>query len=137
MTNHAIRKTLALGALTGMRSMSGPAALAFQHNSMLKSVLGLLAAGEMIADKTAVVGDRTDAAPLAGRAVMGAVVGAIVAYEERGNIVLGGLLGAATAVAAAHLAYHARKRLAGSSAMGGLVEDAIVVGLSSAAVRAR
>ena len=142
MTNYAIRKTLALGALTGMRSMSGPAALAFEHDGLLKGVTGLLAAGEMIADKTSAIGDRIDAAPLAGRAVMGAIVGAVVAYEDRGNalarnIAFGCVLGAATAVVAAHVAFHARKSLAGSSALGGFVEDAIVVGLSSAAVRAR
>lgn len=126
-----IRKTLALGALTGMRTMAGPARLAIQRGGLLKNVVSLMAAAEMIADKTSLVGNRIDAGPLAGRAVMGAVVGGIIAYDEDANVALGGLLGAAAAVAAAHLAYHARKRLAASNVVGGVLEDAVVVGLAA------
>lgn len=137
MTPHALGKTLALGTLTGMRSMAGPSALAFRHRGLLKTVVGTMAAAEMIADKTSVVGDRIDPIPLAGRAFMGALVGGAIAYEEEASIPLGVLAGALAAVAAAHLAYHARKRLAASSIAGGFVEDAIVVGLTSLAVRQR
>jgi uncharacterized membrane protein len=128
MRNSTARKTLALGALTGMRSMAGPAALAFQHGGMLKRVVGLLAASEMVADKTALVPDRIDAGPLAGRAVLGAVVGGIVCYEEDDNVWLGALLGASAAIVAAHLAYQARRRLPVSNAVGGMIEDAVVIG---------
>jgi uncharacterized membrane protein len=131
MNTGFLRKTLALGALTGMRSMAGPAALAFRDNSVLKPVVGVLAAAELIADKTSFVGNRIDAAPLAGRAVLGALVGGIVAHEEHGNIAFGGLMGAAAAIVAAHLAFAARRRLAGSSMAGGFVEDALVLGLGA------
>jgi len=137
MTSQALGKTLALGALTGMRSMAGPTALAFRHAGLLRTVVGAMAAAEMIADKTSVVGDRIDPIPLAGRALMGAVVGGAIAYEDQASIAIGGLAGALAAVAAAHLAYHARKRLAAASVAGGFVEDAIVVGLTSMAVRQR
>ncbi len=136
MNTAFLKKTLALGALTGMRSMAGPAALAFRDESILKPVVGALAAAELIADKTPIVGNRIDAAPLAGRALMGAIVGGIVAYEEDGNVAFGAVMGAAAAIVAAHLAFAARRRLAGSSGAGGFVEDALVVGLGAMYARA-
>jgi uncharacterized membrane protein len=95
----------------------------------------LLAAGEMVADKTAVVGDRTDPLPLAGRAMMGALLGGWIAREQHDSILLGALLGGATAVAAAHLAYQLRSRWPDATTATGLVEDAIV--LSAASLYAR
>lgn len=133
MNQLAIRRTLALGALTGMRSMAGPTVLAREHAGMLKNVLALLAAGEMVADKTPFVGNRIDPAPLAGRAVIGAIVGGAIAYDADENVVFGSLLGAAAAVAAAHLAFHARRSLPLSNVTAGLLEDALVAGLASAA----
>jgi hypothetical protein len=89
----------------------------------------------MMLDKTAVIGDRIDPLPLAGRAVMGAMVGGIIARENRGSILLSALIGATAAVITAHLAYHARRRIPGASALGGLVEDAIVVAVGAYAAR--
>ena len=132
MNRTAFRKTLAIGTLTGMRSMAGAAALAAQRGGPLARLVGLLAAGEMAADKTSLVGNRIDPLPLAGRAAIGAVVGGLVAREYNENIVLGGAIGAATAVVTAHLAYQARKRLPVSNALGGVIEDAIVVSLAAA-----
>jgi len=128
MRNSTARKTLALGALTGMRSMAGPATLALRHGGLLGRVVGLLAASEMVADKTTLVPDRIDAGPLVGRAVLGAVVGGVVCYEDEENVLLGALLGASAAVVTAHLAYQARKRLPVSNAVGGMIEDAVVIG---------
>jgi uncharacterized membrane protein len=136
MNNASIRKILVLGAITGMRSMAGAAALAVQHGGMSFRVLPALAAAEMIADKTQFIGDRIDAAPLAARAVMGAIVGCIIAMEDNRNQLAGAALGATAAVIAAHLAYHARRRLPVSTAVGGMIEDAVVVGLGSRFVRA-
>ena len=132
MTSTAFRKTLALGALTGMRTMAGAAALAAERGGPIAGFVGLLAGGEMIADKTSFVGNRTDAVPLVGRAVLGAVVGGVVAHEEDANVVLGALLGASTAVVVAHLAFHARKRLPLSNVAAGMAEDVVVVALGSA-----
>ena len=132
MTSTALRKTLAVGALTGMRSTAGAAALAAERGGPIAGLVGLLAGGEMIADKTSLVGNRTDALPLAGRAVLGAVVGGIVAHEEDANVVIGALIGASTAVIVAHLAFHARKRLPLSNVAGGMAEDALVVALGAA-----
>ena len=131
MNRSTLNDTLLLGALTGMRSMAGPTALAFHEGSALKRLATVLAAGEMAADKTSVVGDRIDPLPLAGRAVMGAFVGAAVAREQHGNMVAAAFIGAAAAVAAAHIAYRLRRRLPVNSVASGLVEDAVVVGIGS------
>jgi hypothetical protein len=127
MTRATLKRILAIGAITGMRSMAGAATLA-RHGGLLKGATTLMAAGEMAADKTSFVGNRTDAVPLAGRAAMGALLGALLARERHDHVVLGGLLGAATAVVAAHVAYRLRTRLPLSTVAGGVLEDAIVVG---------
>jgi uncharacterized membrane protein len=128
MTAATLKRVLAIGTITGMRSMAGAASLAAQHGGVLKHATALMAAGEMAADKTSVVGNRTDMAPLAGRAVMGALLGGLVAREHHDGVVLGALLGAATAILATHLAYQLRTRLPASTTVGGVLEDAIVVG---------
>lgn len=131
MRSRTLVRAMGFGALTGVRSMAGPAALAFESDGPVKNVVGLLAAGEMIADKTPFVGDRIDAAPLAARAVMGGIVGGVVAYEAHESVLLGGLLGASAAIAAAHLAYRLRKSLPLSNPVGGAIEDAVVIGLGA------
>ena len=131
MKPQALSRILALGAITGMRSMAGPAALALARGGVLQAVVPSLAAGEMFADKTAVIGNRTDPLPLAGRAVMGAIVGGTIAQEEGDDLIAGSLIGAATAIAAAHVAFQVRRRLAGSSALGGVIEDALVLAIAS------
>lgn len=131
MKSRTLFRAIGFGALTGVRSMAGPAALAFESDGPVRNVVGLLAAGEMIADKTPFVGDRIDAAPLAARAVMGGIVGGVVAYEADDNVLIGGLIGASAAIAAAHLAYRLRKRLPVSNPVGGAIEDVFVLGLGA------
>ena len=131
MNRAALNDTIVLGAITGMRSMAGPAALAFPQGGFLRAITGVLSAGELAADKTAVVGDRIDAIPLMGRAMMGALVGGVIASETDSNMLVGGLVGATAAVVAAHVAYRIRKNLPMSTVMGGLLEDAIVFGIGA------
>jgi hypothetical protein len=131
MNGGTFSKIVALGALTGMRSSAGLATLAVAHGGLRGPVMALAAAGEMTVDKTSLVGDRIDALPLAGRAMMGAGVGALIAREQDQKALLGAVLGAAAAVVVAHLAYHARKRLPVSSAAGGLLEDTLVLAIAS------
>ena len=137
MNRSGLGRTVALSAITGMRSTAGAATLAYEHGGTVRNVFALLAAGEMVADKLPFIGDRIDPGPLAVRALMGAAVGAAVAYEERDNLLVGGLLGAATAVAIAHLAFHARRRLPVSNPVGGAIEDVLVMGLAAGASRLR
>ena len=131
MTQVTLMKIVGLGVVTGMRSMAGLTTLAWARSGAVKPVMAILAAGEMFADKTAVVGDRTDALPLAGRALMGAVVGAVVAGESDENPIVGGVIGATAALVATHLAFRLRRRLPFPSAANGLLEDAVVLAAAS------
>lgn len=136
MTQSAFVRILALGALTGMRSMAGPATIAFRYGGPIRKAALVLAAGEMIVDKLPFVGDRIEAAPLVGRAVMGALAGGLIAREAKSRHVIGGAaIGAAAAVAAAHVAYRLRQGLGGPPLAGGLIEDAIVLGAGAVLTR--
>jgi uncharacterized membrane protein len=137
MNSVALRNIIGLGTITGMRSMAGPATLALARGGLAARVASLFAAGEFVGDKTSFVGNRTDAVPLAGRAAMGALVGGVIAYDEHESVLAGALIGATTAVIAAHLAYQVRTRLLGSTVVGGLVEDAIVTTAGAAYLRNR
>jgi uncharacterized membrane protein len=132
MTAGTLQRILGLATVTGMRSMAGLATLAAPHGGALKSATALLAAGEMMADKTSLVGNRTDPVPQAGRAVIGALVGGIIARHDRQSVWLGAVIGGAAAVAATHIAYQWRTRLPLSATAGGLLEDALVmIGVST------
>lgn len=131
MTRSVFTKVVTGGAVTGMRSMSGAAALAMDRGAMLGRIVPALAAAEMMADKTSLVPDRIDPLPLAGRAVLGALVGGVIAGEtEDGAWAAGALLGATAAVMTAHLAYQVRRRLPLPGAIAGMLEDALVVTLA-------
>jgi hypothetical protein len=131
MNEGPLIKIVVLGALTGMRSTAGLATLAMAAGGVRRSVMALAAAGEMLADKTSLVGDRIDLLPLAGRTTIGAGVGVLIAREQNTNTLLAGALGAATALLSTLLAYRIRTRLPVSRIAGGLVEDAIVLGVAS------
>jgi hypothetical protein len=62
---------------------------------------------------------------------MGALVGGYIARQNRGHVLAGGVIGAATAIIAAHLAMRMRRQLPLSTAAGGALEDAIVMGISA------
>ena len=128
MSPRTLKRVLALGTVTGVRSMGGAAALAAQHGGLVSGATAIMALGEMIADKTAAVGNRTDAVPQTGRALMGALLGAFVADEDGEPAWLGALVGAATAVAATHLSYQWRTRVPIPITLAGLLEDAVVIG---------
>jgi len=131
MNQGTLAKIVALGAMTGMRSMAGLATLARAYRGPARSMISLAAAGEMIADKTSMIGARTDPLPLAARAIIGAAVGARIAVEQEENGLLGALLGAATAVSAAYLAHLARTRLPVPRVAGGVLEDSMVIAIAS------
>ena len=137
MTRAALTDIIALGALTGMRSLAGPATLAFRQGGPLRNIAGVLAAGEMALDKAPFIGDRIAAAPLLGRAVMGALAGGLVAKKAGPHVFAGAALGAAAAVAMAHIAFRARQRLGKAPVLGGLLEDALVVGAGAMLTRRR
>lgn len=128
MAPRTLTRVLALGIVTGMRSMAGAATLAAPHGGAVRAATAIMAIGEMIADKTAVIGNRTDAGPQTGRALMGALLGAFVAHEDGEPAWLGALVGAGAAIAATHLSYQWRTRVPLPITLAGLLEDAVVIG---------
>ena len=120
----------AFGAVSGSRSMLGPALVARAvSSSPLAQILSYLAAGEMAADKLPTIPARTDTLPLFGRIVSGAIVGASVC--SHGQRVACALTGAAGALVAAY-ALTAGRRIAAQrqipNAVAGAFEDVLALG---------
>ena len=131
-----------MGAVAGMRSMAAPA-LASRHLSQRQGssplrvsprasgVLGLLAAGEMIGDKTPFIPDRTDLPSVIGRAVSGGATAAALADARGGSALVAALVGSTAAVGSTFLSYYLRKKAGEVSGLPdpvlGLAEDAFVL----------
>jgi uncharacterized membrane protein len=144
----------AIGAVAGLRTFTAPAIVSWAAASgdlrvkqrglrMLRSAATantflVLAAGELIADKTPYIPDRIDAAPLAGRIVSGGLCGAAICSARRESPVAGAILGGLGAVGGAFLGYHLRKHAVRKHHVpdlgAALVEDAVAVGGGLAAL---
>ena len=148
LTKSTVRKTLGLGVVAGMRSMSAPALLSRAAirgdvgglagtyfapllSSKVSYVLYALAAGEMVADKSGWIPGRISPPALLGRAASGALVGAalFVSGEHRG--ISGAAVGTLATIAAAYASYYARsgagEALGVPDQMLGHLEDGIVL----------
>jgi uncharacterized membrane protein len=142
-----------LGAIAGLRSFSAPALLSHQISrsnkqegvaSLLGSptvaaVLGVLAGGEIVADKLPWMPNRTDPPALIARAGSGAFVGATICRAKGRSAVTGALIGAAAAIAATFAGFHLRRAavrdLGLPDTIVALVEDAVVVGAGTSLLR--
>jgi uncharacterized membrane protein len=143
---------IGMGVVSGMRSLSALAFISHRLSndmrgkrmgrtaSLLKSehvsgALTALAAGEMAADKLPVIPPRTEAAPLFGRAAMGALAGAVVADVTRGARLPAALLGSVAAVVSTLAFYRIRKEAGESTGIPdgvlAMLEDALVLTLGS------
>ena len=148
-------KALALGAISGLRSASGPAFvgraasrgdmdlggtyLAFLGRPLLSRALTLAQLGEMVGDKLPATPSRTSWPPLLGRAVSGGLVGAAVFLSEGGRATTGAILGSSAAVAAAFAGENLRGLVVSSSGLPDLgvavAEDAVVLVTGSRATQ--
>lgn len=124
-------KVLGLGALSGVRSLSGPAAVLRSHPNAPGRLVSLLAAGELAADKIPSIPRRTSLLPLAARAASGAFVGYAATRDRRRKMAMA-LLSSTAAVAATYASYHLRRladeRSKTLGTIAALVEDAIALG---------
>ena len=141
-------RALGLGAIAGMRSMAAPAILsrsvvegrgaslentpyAALGSPRVSRALRVLEIGELIVDKLPVLPDRTSLPPLLGRVASGALVGAALLASGGRWPVMGGALGAVSAMTAAYAAERVRKqitqRLGLPNVVAGLLEDGIVL----------
>ena len=140
-------KALALGAISGLRSASGPAfvgraanrghmdldgtPLAFFGSPRLSKALTLAQLGEIIGDKLPMTPSRTAWPPLLWRAVSGGLVGAAAFLSEGRHAATGAILGSSAAVAAAFAGENLRALAVEKSGLPNpgvaIVEDAVVL----------
>jgi uncharacterized membrane protein len=146
---HALGRTLGLGAVAGVRSMSAPALLsraasrgdiggiegtpfAFLASPRTARILTVLAVGEALADKLPFSPDRISAPGLVGRMASGALVGATLFAAAERRTPLGAGFGLLAAVAASYPSYYLRvktqEKLGAPNWAVGLVEDALAEG---------
>ena len=154
----AIARSLIAGALSGLRSASGPTLAAWQLRGertrrrdrlprrLLASEHALeatsaLAAGEVLADKHPAMPNRTDPPALLGRAVAGALAASALAGRRASlqTVVGHALLGAGAAVVGAYLGYYARRAATEHSgapnALIAMAEDALTYAGGALALR--
>lgn len=154
----AIARSVVAGALSGLRSASGPALAAWELRDtrprrkdrlprrLLASehaveVTSAMAAGELLADKHPDMPNRTSAPALVGRATAGAVAAvALVSRKASLRVVLAhALLGAGAAVVSTYLSYHARRlaveRTGAPDTFVALAEDALTYAGGALAMR--
>lgn len=144
----------AIGAVSGLRSLSGPAILAEAANRNLVKLgntplawLGtgsaartsaILAVGELIADKLPFIPSRTKAGPLAVRAISGAMCGYAVCGKGQSKTAhwMSALVGASAALAAAWAGNAYRRHVHLPPILAALAEDAVAVGSGALVVSA-
>jgi uncharacterized membrane protein len=113
----SLSRALGLGAISGLRSLSGPAFIsraasrghldldgtvfAFFGSPRISKALVLMELGELVGDKLPATPSRTSLPPLLGRAASGALVGAAVFVSEGRRATTGAALGSTAAVVAA------------------------------------
>jgi uncharacterized membrane protein len=146
---HALGRTLGLGAVAGVRSMSAPALLsraasrgdiggiestpfAFLASSRTARILTVLAVGEALADKLPFSPDRISPPGMIGRMASGGLVGAALFAAAERRATIGAGLGLLSAAAASYPSYYLRvktqEKLGAPNWAVGLVEDALAEG---------
>jgi uncharacterized membrane protein len=129
----------ALGAISGLRSLSGPAVVASRLGSKNTAhLVEALAVTEFVADKLPFMPDRTRPASLAFRALSGAACGyALAKSKHRTNDQkwMSAIVAGTAAIAASYAGLQFRRRVRIPPVFAALVEDALTVG-SGAAVAA-
>jgi uncharacterized membrane protein len=124
-----------IGVVCGMRTFTGPAAVALRGRiaAPARLLLTAVAAGEAIGDKMPAVPARTSAPSLAARVLSGALSGRALAGAP------GVAPGALGALAGTFGAYHARAALTRQTglpdALFGVAEDALAVAAAALATR--
>jgi uncharacterized membrane protein len=90
------QKAAWLGIVAGLRAMTPAALLVWSSNNApanIKRITGILAAGEIVADKLPSTTSRLTTGPLIGRLVVGAMSGALLSKRYRQSALQGALRG--------------------------------------------
>jgi uncharacterized membrane protein len=137
-----------IGVVAGLRTMTAPAVvawaanrhwlnldnslLAFMGSTAAVAIFSVLALGELVIDKLPSTPNRTKLPGLIGRSVLGGLSGAAVAVAGAQSIATGAVLGVAGAIAGAFAGYEIRKRLVHALKVPdfviALLEDAVAIG---------
>jgi uncharacterized membrane protein len=146
---HPFWQVIGIGALAGMRTSSAPAItsqiishhhsrylkhtpLNFMRSKTIANVLTALTVGELVVDKLPSTGNRTEPAGVVFRGLSGALAGAAIYKATGGNVVVGSLLGAASAVTSTYISFMLRKSAVKNTSIidpiVGAIEDALVIG---------
>ena len=143
-----------IGAVSGLRSMSGPAVvseaatrelprpgktpLPWLGSGLSAKTLGWMALGEMLADKLPFMPDRTQPPALAFRALSGGFCAYALCRRRwpASNPWAGAAVGAAAAVAASYAGYAWRKHSPLPKLVSALMEDAVTFGAGNAVISA-
>jgi uncharacterized membrane protein len=143
----------AIGAVSGLRSFTGPAIIAEAANRNIVKLKDtplawlatdtaarastLLAVAELIADKLPFTPDRTNGPSLVARFIAGAVCGmAIAGRRKRSEQILGAIVGGTAAIAGAYAGYQYRKHVKVWPVVAALFEDTVAVGTGAAVISA-
>jgi uncharacterized membrane protein len=126
-------RSFAIGAATGLRTMSGPTAVAM--GTGWGRILPFLAVGELIADKLPSTPSRTIPAALVARMAGGALAGRSVAAAGGRNLLVGTLAGIAGAVGAAYAGAAYRKFASRHipAMVAALLEDGVAIAVARTA----
>jgi uncharacterized membrane protein len=144
---------MAIGAVSGLRSMVGPAIISqAAHNKVVDvretplawmsakrvgHLTAIFAGAEMIADKFPFMPDRTGKPALVARFMAGALCGAAVSSaRRREERLIGALVGGAAAVVASYIGFEYRKHVELPKFAAAIVEDAVALTAGSAVVSA-
>ena len=144
---------MAIGAVSGLRSMVGPAIisqaagnrivhvnhtpLAWMSSKRSIQTTAIFAAAEMIADKLPFMPSRTEKPGLVARFISGAICGAAVSGgRKREHRIIGALVGGGAAVVAAYIGAEYRKHVELPPLAAAIVEDAVALTAGSAVVSA-
>ena len=145
-----------IGLVAGLRSMMAPAVvshvasngalnldgspLAFLASERASIPLAVLAGGEVVADKTPWIPNRTDPPALIARVVTGGLSGAAVAIGGRRDGALGAVIGGLAALGGTFLGFQLRRRAVREGGLPDPVvavcEDLIAMGAAAGATRA-
>ncbi|RKH45158.1 hypothetical protein [Corallococcus sicarius] len=154
-SNNDVWKAAGFGVLAGMRSMSAPAFLSHElsrkpgkalkralpglTSKAVSKRLGMMAFGEMVADKSSKIPSRIAPKVLVGRILTGAISGAAVSRERKGAKVGLAVVGAAAAIASSYFFYGFRTlasdKLRVPNLLAGLIEDGLALLLGSRLTR--
>lgn len=136
-----VGRSLAIGAATGGRSFSGIAAISLSStrderplgNPVAKVLVGLLAVGELVLDKSPKAPNRLEPPGLTGRMVFGGASAGLLARRHSASPIPQVVVGMAAALTAAFAGHWGRSRLAGrfgADLPGALIEDGVVQSLA-------